>query len=149
MQSLPNVDPAKIALWGGSYGGYLTAMGLAHNSDMFAAGVDMHGAHDWSIDLERYSPKDAPDREAALKLAFQSSPNAAIATWRSPVLLIHGDDDRNVDFSQTTDLLQRLRVQKVHVEELIFPDEIHSFLMWKSWIRAYTATEEFFGEELK
>ena len=149
LQSLSNVDPAKIALWGGSYGGYLTAMGLAHNSDMFAAGVDMHGVHDWSIDLERDSPKDAPDREAALKLAFQSSPNAAIATWRSPVLLIHGDDDRNVDFSQTTDLLQRLRAQKVHAEELIFPDEIHSFLMWKSWIRAYTATEEFFGEELK
>ena len=57
--------------------------------------------------------------------------------------------DRNVDFSQTVDLLQRLRMQKVHVEELIFPDEIHGFLMWKSWIRAYGATEEFFARELK
>jgi len=65
-----------------------------------------------------------------------------------PVLLIHGDDDRNVEFSQTVDLLQRLRVQKVHVEELIYPDEIHDFLMWKSWIKAYTATEEFFGRQL-
>lgn len=79
---------------------------------------------------------DAPDHDDAVKLAFQSSPNAAIATWRSPVLLIQGDDDRNVDFSQTVDLLQRLRAQKVHVEELIFPDEIHGFLLWKSWIRA-------------
>ena len=147
LQTLPNVDPKKIGLWGGSYGGYLTAMGLAHNSDLFAAGVDLHGVHDWSAFGEEF-PKDAPDREAALKLAFQSSPNAAIATWKSPVLLIHGDDDRNVEFSQTVDLLQRLRAQKVHVEELIYPDEIHDFLMWKSWIKAYRVTEEFFRREL-
>src|SRR5271170_1517752 len=148
LQTLPNVDPKKIGLWGGSYGGYLTAMGLAHNSDLFAAGVDLHGVHDWSAFKEEI-PEDAPDHEDAVKLAFQSSPNAAIATWKSPVLLIQGDDDRNVPFSQTVDLLQRLRAQKVHVEELIFPDEIHGFLLWKSWIRAYSATEEFFGREMK
>ncbi len=148
LQSLPNVDAKKIGLWGGSYGGYLTAMGLAHDSDLFAAGVDLHGVHDWS-DFKEEFPADAPDHDAAVKLAFESSPNAAIATWRSPVLLIQGDDDRNVDFSQTVDLLQRLRAQKVHVEELIFPDEVHGFLLWKSWIRAYGATEEFFGRELK
>ena len=148
LQSLPNVDAKKIGLWGGSYGGYLTAMGLAHDSDLFAAGVDLHGVHDWS-DFRKEFPADASDHDAAVKLAFESSPNAAIATWRSPVLLIQGDDDRNVDFSQTVDLLQRLRAQKVHVEELIFPDEVHGFLLWKSWIRAYGATEEFFGRELK
>jgi dipeptidyl aminopeptidase/acylaminoacyl peptidase len=147
LQTLPNVDPKKIGLWGGSYGGYLTAMGLAHDSGLFAAGVDLHGVHDWSAFKEEF-PADASDREAAMKLAFQSSPNAAIATWKSPVLLIHGDDDRNVEFSQTVDLLQRLRAQKVHVEELIYPDEIHDFLMWKSWIKAYGATEEFFGRQL-
>jgi len=148
LQGLPNVDPKRIGLWGGSYGGYLTAMGLAHDSDLFAAGVDLHGVHDWSAFKEEF-PADAPDHDDAVKLAFQSSPNAAIATWRSPVLLIQGDDDRNVDFSQTVDLLQRLRMQKVHVEEVVFPDEIHGFLLWKSWIRAYGATEEFFARELK
>jgi dipeptidyl aminopeptidase/acylaminoacyl peptidase len=148
LQSLPNVDAKRIGLWGGSYGGYLTAMGLAHDSDLFAAGVDLHGVHDWSVFKEEI-PADAPDHDDAVKLAFQSSPNAAIATWRSPVLLIQGDDDRNVDFSQTVDLLQRLRSQKVQVEELVFPDEIHAFLMWKSWIRAYRATEDFFARALK
>jgi dipeptidyl aminopeptidase/acylaminoacyl peptidase len=148
LQSLPNVDPKRIGLWGGSYGGYLTAMGLAHNSELFVAGVDFHGVHDWSAFKEEF-PADAPDHDAAVKLAFQSSPDAAIASWRSPVLLIHGDDDRNVDFSQTVDLVQRLRAQKVHVEELIFPDELHAFLLWRSWIRAYGATEEFFGREMK
>jgi len=148
LQGLPNVDSGKIGLWGGSYGGYLTAMGLAHNSDMFAAGVDLHGVHDWSAFRSDYA-SDAPDHDAALKLAFQSSPNAAIATWKSPVLLIQGDDDRNVDFSQTVDLLQRLRQQNVHAEELVFPDEIHGFLLWRTWIRAYSAAEDFFGRELK
>ena len=148
LQSLPSVDAKRIGLWGGSYGGYLTAMGLAHDSDMFAAGVDLHGVHDWSAFKEEL-PADAPDHDAAVKLAFRSSPNAAIATWKSPVLLIQGDDDRNVEFSQTVDLLQRLRTQKVHVEQLIFPDEVHGFLLWKSWIRAYGATEEFFGWQLK
>jgi dipeptidyl aminopeptidase/acylaminoacyl peptidase len=148
LQNLPNVDAKKIGLWGGSYGGYLTAMGLAHDSDMFSAGVDLHGVHDWSAFKEEL-PADAPDHDDAVKLAFQSSPNSAIATWKSPVLLIQGDDDRNVEFSQTVDLLQRLRAQKVHVEELVFPDEVHGFLMWKSWIRAYGAAEEFFGRELK
>jgi len=48
LQTLPNVNAKRIGLWGGSYGGYLTAMGLAHDSDLFAAGVDLHGVHDWS-----------------------------------------------------------------------------------------------------
>jgi dipeptidyl aminopeptidase/acylaminoacyl peptidase len=147
LKGLPNIDPKRIGLWGGSYGGYLTAMGLAHNSDLFAAGVDLHGVHDWSAFLEEF-PKDAPDRDAALNLAFQSSPDAAISTWTSPVLLIQGDDDRNVPFSQTVDLLQRLRAQKVHVEELVLPDEVHGFLMWKSWMGAYGATAEFFEREM-
>lgn len=147
LQTLPNVDSKKIGLWGGSYGGYLTAMGLAHNSDLFLAGADLHGVHDWSAFHSEFDA-DAPDRDEALRLAFQSSPNAAIAEWKSPVLLIHGDDDRNVEFSQTVDLLQRLRERKVYVEELIFPDEIHGFLLWKSWIRTYGTMEEFFGRVL-
>jgi dipeptidyl aminopeptidase/acylaminoacyl peptidase len=64
--------------------------------------------------------------------------------WKSPVLLIQGDDDRNVPFSQSVDLVQRLREHHVPFETLVFPDEIHGFLMWKSWLRAYQATADFF-----
>ena len=154
LQSLPEVDPDKIGLWGGSYGGFLTAMGLARNSDLFKSGVDFHGVHDWSVFLtERpYFGNLAlrpPDAEAAIKLAWDSSPDAYVSTWKSPVLLIHGDDDRNVPFSQTVDLVQRLRAQRVSFEELIIPDEIHGFLRWRDWVRAYSATADFFDRTLK
>jgi dipeptidyl aminopeptidase/acylaminoacyl peptidase len=84
----------------------------------------------------------------ALELAFKSSPVASIANWRSPVLLVHGDDDRNVLFQQTTDLVEKLRAQNVVFEELIIPDEIHDLLRWSDWLRAYRATAEFFDRKL-
>ncbi len=151
LQSLPNVDPRRIGLWGGSYGGFLTAMGLAHNSDIFKAGVDFHGVHDWSVFLPSWeeNAKDAPDLKDAIELARKSSPVSAIATWKSPVLLLHGDDDRNVPFAQDTDLAQRLRQQGVRFDEIIYPDEIHGFLLWRDWIRSYRAMQEFFDQQLK
>ncbi|MHB8411729.1 MAG: S9 family peptidase [Candidatus Acidiferrales bacterium] len=154
LQNLSIVDRDKIGLWGGSYGGFLTAMGLARNSDIFKAGVDMHGVHDWSVFLPRWASyegresQSAPDLAQAMKLAFDSSPDASIATWKSPVLLIQGDDDRNVPFSQMVDLVQRLRAQHVPFEQIVFPDEIHDFLMWKTWMRAYAATADFFERVL-
>ena len=154
LQALPEVDATKIGLWGGSYGGFLTAMGLARNSDLFKAGVDFHGVHDWSVFLTERPyfgnlALQPPDTDAAIKLAWDSSPDAFVDTWKSPVLLIHGDDDRNVPFSQTVDLVQRLRAQHVAFEQLILPDEIHGFLMWKDWVRTYGATADFFDRTLK
>jgi dipeptidyl aminopeptidase/acylaminoacyl peptidase len=74
---------------------------------------------------------------------------ASVKEWRSPVLLIHGDDDRNVKFSQTVELVQALRKQKVEFEELIFPDEIHDFLTHAHWLQAYRAAADFFERKLK
>lgn len=150
LQSLPYVDRKRIGIWGGSYGGLLTALALSRNSDIFAAGVDFHGVHDWSMFLPRWEEgaQQAPDYKEALKLAFDSSAVATVAQWKSPVLLIHGDDDRNVPFRQDTDLVQKLRRQKVHFEELIFPDEIHDFLLWRTWVRGYKAGAEFFNRQL-
>jgi dipeptidyl aminopeptidase/acylaminoacyl peptidase len=142
LKNRPEVDPARIGLWGGSYGGYLTALGLARASDLFAAGVDMHGVHDWTEEL------GIGRDDAAGRLAFNSSPMANAKDWRSPVLLIHGDDDRNVNFRQTVELVEALR-GRVHVEQLIFPDEIHDFLMHAHWRQAYHAAAEFFDAQLK
>src|ERR687887_2195722 len=124
LQSLENVDPQRIGLWGGSYGGFLTAVGLARNSDVFKAGVDFHGVHDWATFLPMWAENpdalpELPDIKEARDLAFKSSPIASAAAWRSPVLFIHGDDDRSVPFQQTTDLVEKLHAHNVDLEELV------------------------------
>ena len=145
-----DVDAKRIGLWGGSYGGYLTAMGLARASDLYAAGVDMHGVDDWNVEIGNWIPSYNPEARAdAARLAWESSPIASVKTWRSPVLLIQGDDDRNVQFSQMGELADALRKQGVPYQELVFPDEIHDFLMHNTWVAAYTAAAKFFQQQLK
>ncbi|HVR97502.1 MAG TPA: S9 family peptidase [Thermoanaerobaculia bacterium] len=148
LRSRPDVDPQRIGLWGGSYGGYLTALGLARASDLFAAGVDFHGVHDWSEGIRNFIPTYDPTPEEE-QLAWESSPVATLDTWRSPVLLIHGDDDRNVPFSQSVELIEALRERGVEVESLVLPDEVHSFLRWANWRDAYKATADFFDRKLR
>jgi dipeptidyl aminopeptidase/acylaminoacyl peptidase len=147
------VDPSRIGLWGGSYGGYMTALGLARNSDLFKAGVDLHGVHDWhhwTLATERDNmplyPLDASP--AVLASALSSSPIDAVASWRSPVLLIQGDDDHNVAFSESVRLAEALRAHGVEYQELILPDEIHGFLRYASWVRVYTAAANFLDAKL-
>jgi dipeptidyl aminopeptidase/acylaminoacyl peptidase len=130
-------------------------MGLARNSDIFKAGVDFHGVHDWATFLSIWAEEaeaknagSAPDAKEARELAFKSSPVANVSAWRSPVLFVHGDDDRNVPFQQTTDLVEKLHAQNVDLEELVFPDEIHDLLRRESWIRGYKATAQFFDRKL-
>ncbi len=150
LKARPEVDGDRIGLWGGSYGGYLTAMGLSRASDLFAAGVDVHGVHDWNVGIATFNPDYTPlnDPEAG-RIAFESSPMATLDGWRSPVLLIHGDDDRNVRFLETVNLVEQLRLRGVHHELLVFPDEVHSFLLHRNWIRALEATADFFERQLR
>jgi dipeptidyl aminopeptidase/acylaminoacyl peptidase len=137
LQSRPDVDPERIGLWGLSYGGLLTALGLSRNSDLFKAGVDIAGVHLWGNSLDQEST------------AFKASSIATVDKWTSPVLLVHGDDDRNVAFSQTTGLVQLLRARNVPHELIVFPDEVHDFLVHAKWMRVFRAAEEFFAKNLK
>lgn len=148
LKSLPQVDQDKIGLWGGSYGGLLTAQGLARDSDIFAAGVDLHGVHDWSLDFPKRPGRAWGITPEEMELARQSSPVAHIDGWRSPVLFIHGDDDRNVVFWETTDLAMRLEKKDVHWEALVLPDEVHGFYRHASWLSAFSATADFFDRML-
>lgn len=145
LQQRPEVDSTRMGLWGGSYGGYLTAMGLARNSDIFSAGVDLHGVHDWS---QRGGLGGGLSAERA-RVARESSPVASVEKWRSPVLLVHGDDDRNVDFNQTVDLVARLRRQGVEFEELVYPDDVHEFLLYRRWMEILSRAADFFERHLK
>jgi dipeptidyl aminopeptidase/acylaminoacyl peptidase len=142
----PEVDPARIGIWGGSWGGYLTALALARDSDLFASGVDLHGVHSMLRPTPNTLPPEVQTR--ARQLQWESSPLAAIERWRSPVLLIHGDDDLNVDFDQSLLLARELAARRIPYRELVFPNERHSFFRHESWLRSLRATEQFLGQTL-
>ena len=159
LASRADVDVKRIGIWGGSYGGYLTALALSRNSDLFAAGVDFHGVHDWNLEDNAGDWKRGTfaQQDAIGTKALASSPLADLSKWRSPILLIHGDNDPNVAYAQTPVLADALRArnaslpkeQQVDVEELVFPDELHEFVLHKDWLAAYTATAAFFERTLK
>jgi dipeptidyl aminopeptidase/acylaminoacyl peptidase len=123
-----DVDPKRIGVWGGSYGGLMTALALSCAPEYFAAGVDYAGVSDWSR-MPGVSGAD-PD---ALKLAHESSPLSRVNQWRAPVLLIHGDGDPYVPIQQSIDLATALRQRGVEVEYVMIPDETHFILRNGSW----------------
>lgn len=145
----PDVDASKISPWGGSYGGFLTAHALSQAPGKFLTGVDIHGVHNWNNDIpvfaSWYEPEKFPEMAA---LAFKSSPMSHVKNWKEPVLMIHGDDDRNVLFSESVELAEVLRKQGVEVEQLVFPDEVHSFLLHRNWIAAFEATFRFINDQV-
>ena len=160
LRTQPQVDPRRIGVYGGSYGGFLTALALGRDSDLFAAGVDIHGVHDFTASTsgagaafaaaaQSARVEEAPDLRLARETAWRSSPVSSIATWRSPVLLIHGDDDRNVRFSQTVDLARRLAAQKVPYEELVIVDDTHHFMRHANQMRVNAAIAEFLERKLR
>jgi len=136
LQSRPDVDRNRIGIWGLSYGGVLTSQALARNSDIFKAGVDLAGVHLWGRSLDSDN------------VSYKASTISAIDTWKSPVLLVHGDDDRNVQFSQTTGLVQLLRAHNVPYELIVFTDDTHEPLLHKRYLYAFNRLEEFLGRFL-
>lgn len=151
LRSSSYVDPARVGVWGGSYGGYLTALALARNSNLFAAGVDFHGVHEWAREdnaTADWLRGTLAEQERIAIVAHASSPMSEIDRWRSPVLLIHGDDDPDVAYQQTPRLADALRARGVAVEELIFPDEVHDFILHRDWLTSYQHAADFFERVL-
>jgi dipeptidyl aminopeptidase/acylaminoacyl peptidase len=147
------IDPKRIGIYGGSYGGFLTAMALGRDSKLFAVGVDIHGVHDRTVERARSlvlpdQYERAPDADRALEVAWKSSPVAYVNTWKSPVLFIHGDDDRNVRFSQSTDLVRRLEELGVPIETMVIVDDTHHFMMHANQVKVNKAIAAFFEKKL-
>lgn len=148
LAALPEVDPRRVGVFGASNGGYLTVMALAKDPQLWAAGVDVMGVHDWSALMMRWVDSAASDFDAFKKLAVASSPISHIGTLKAPLLLIASDDDRNVPVSQAEDFLARLRGARVPVETLMIPDEEHFLDRWQTWTTIVRATAEFMDRKL-
>ncbi len=131
LQGRADVDPARVGIWGLSYGGLLTSQALARNSDIFVAGADFAGVHLYGNSLD------------STNLSYQSSAISAIKTWKSPVFLVQGDDDRNVDFSQMVGLVQLLRAHGVYYELEVIPDDVHESLIHKRWLGTFARMGDF------
>jgi dipeptidyl aminopeptidase/acylaminoacyl peptidase len=128
LQSRRDLRVDRLGIYGLSWGGYLTAQALARNSDVFAVGFDMAGVHDFPGESFKYSPA-----------AFAKD-------WRSPVYFAAADDDRNVDFNQTIDLVKALREKPKPVEMTIkvLPDEVHDLsLTFDDLLDVYWEGSEF------
>jgi dipeptidyl-peptidase 4 len=137
LASRSDVDPTRVGIWGLSYGGVLTAQALARNSDVFAAGVDMAGVHLWGSSLDTAA------------VSYKSSAISAIDGWKSPVLIWHNDDDRNVDFAQTIGLVNLLRARNVHYELMVYPDDTHETLLHSRWLETYDRMDKFLDRFLR
>lgn len=131
LQSRPDVDASRIGIWGLSYGGLLTSQALARNSDIFIAGADLAGVHLYTPTLDTSN------------VAYKSSSVSAIDSWKSPVLLVQGDDDRNVDFAQTIGLVDLLRAHGVYHELIVIPDDLHESMVHANWVYTFNRIGDF------
>src|SRR4029077_8591377 len=141
-----DVDSRRLGIWGASYGGLMTALGLARASNVLAAGVDYAGIYNWSTFLSSVGePIDGAD---ANRRAVESSPIATIDQWHSPVLVVQADDDRDVPSQQSLELIEALRSHRIEHEEFILPNEIHDLGRYASWIQFFQASDHYFDERL-
>ena len=136
-----DVDSHRLGIWGPSYGGLMTALGLARASDALAAGVDYSGIHNWST----YEPIDGAD---ANRRAVESSPIATIDRWHSPVLLVQADDDSVVPFQQAAELIEGLRSHNIDHDVIMIPNEIHDMARYSSWMMLFNAADVYFDRHL-
>jgi dipeptidyl aminopeptidase/acylaminoacyl peptidase len=128
LTSRSDLHVGSIGIYGLSWGGYLTAQALARNSDVFKVGFDMAGVHEFPGATFKYSP-----------VAFAEQ-------WHSPVYIVAGDDDRNVDFNQSMVLIQALRSkpEKVEIAEKVIPNETHDLsLTFEDLSEVYWEGSEF------
>ena len=107
----------------------------------------MAGVHNWAT--TRDADYGRPVGTAAeRKIAEDSSPVSAVDSWRSPVFMSQGDDDRNVEFSQGVDLATRLRAKGVEVVEMVFPNETHENLTFADTLRLYDISSAWLLQKL-
>ena len=146
----PMVDPERIAVMGGSYGGFMTLAALTEYPDLWAAGVDIVGIASFVTFLENTGPWRRALREAEYgslaedrELLESISPINRVERIDAPLFVLHGANDPRVPVGEAEQITDRLDERDVPVEKLIFDDEGHGIVKRENRIEAYTATARF------
>jgi dipeptidyl aminopeptidase/acylaminoacyl peptidase len=143
------VDPKRIGLYGGSYGGFITLMAMFTQPDVFAAGAALRPVTDWAHYNHGYTSNilNVPQKDAeAYKL---SSPIYFAQGLKGALLICHGMVDTNVHFQDTVRLVQRLiELHKENWQLAVFPVENHGFVQPSSWADEYKRILDLFEKNL-
>jgi dipeptidyl aminopeptidase/acylaminoacyl peptidase len=144
------VDPKRIGIYGGSYGGFITLMALFTQPDVFAAGAALRPVTDWAHYNHPYTSNilNVPQKDA--EAYKQSSPIYFAQNLKGALLICHGMVDTNVHFQDTVRLVQRLiELRKTNWELAVFPVEDHGFVEPTSWADEYKRIFKLFKENLR
>ena len=157
--SLGYVDPDKIAIMGGSYGGYMVLAALAFKPEEFAAGVDIFGVSNWVRTLESIPPywesfrqslyTEIGNPETQLEFLRETSPLFHADKITKPLIVLQGANDPRVIKAESDEIVEAIRKNKGVVEYVVFDDEGHGFSKRENEIRAYKAILDFLDKHLK
>ncbi len=145
-----NVDPERIGIYGGSYGGFMTFMALFKTPDVFAAGAALRPVTDWAHYNHGYTSNILNTPEIDPEAYERSSPIEFAEGLNKPLLICHGMVDDNVFFKDSVRLVQRLiELEKTqYFETAIYPVEPHGFKQPSSWLDEYTRIYQLFERHL-
>lgn len=156
LQEQPQIDAGRIAVYGGSYGGFMVLAALTNHSDLWAAGVDIVGISNFVTFLENTSDYRRGHREAEYgSLTRDRDFLESIAPMRhvdkisAPLMVIHGANDPRVPLSEAQQLVEKLRERDVPVEFLVFEDEGHGIVKLPNKLRAYPAIVDFLNHHVR
>jgi dipeptidyl aminopeptidase/acylaminoacyl peptidase len=144
-----NVDPARVGVYGGSYGGFITFMALFKEPDLFACGAALRPVTDWAHYNHPYTARILNTPTEDPEAYERSSPIEFAEGLSKPLLIAHGMLDDNVFFKDSVRLVQRLiELEKTGWESAIYPVEAHGFREPSSWLDEYRRIDELFETNL-
>jgi dipeptidyl aminopeptidase/acylaminoacyl peptidase len=151
-------DPARVAIYGGSYGGYAALVGAAFTPDVFCCAVDIVGPSNLKTLLETIPPYWAPmiaqmyrrvgNPETDEEFLWSRSPLSRAHDIRIPLLIAQGANDPRVKQDESEQIVAALKEAGIDYEYLLFPDEGHGFAKPENRIKFYTAAERFLARYL-
>lgn len=149
-------DPKRIAVMGGSYGGYMTLAAITLYPDLFAAAVDTVGIVNWETFLKNTSGYRRRQREVEygrldrdIEFLRRTSPIAKIDRIKTPLMVIHGKRDPRVPYTEAEQLVEALKKRNVTVEYKLFDDEGHGISKLKNRLVVYPLVADFLDKHLK